>query len=146
MKYSPANFKHSFFVRVLNVEMKSLNIIFIILFIFSAAVQYNDPDPFVWITIYLYGALLCYLALRKKYFPRLYIAGLVIYTGYALFLLFDTDGAISWLMDHNAENIVQSMKATKPWIEKTRELFGLLILIFALSINWLSFSCTKRTG
>jgi flagellar biogenesis protein FliO len=31
------------------------------------------------------------------------------------------------------------MKATKPWIEETREFFGLLILIVALVVNmiWL---------
>jgi Transmembrane family 220, helix len=49
--------------------MKIFNILFCILFIISAALQYNDPDPYVWMPIYLYGAALCWLAFRGKYYP-----------------------------------------------------------------------------
>lgn len=123
-----------------NNGMKVFNIIFLVLFVLSAALQYNDPDPYVWIPIYLYGAYLCYQAIYKKYNPLLYIIGLVVYIGYGLYLFFDTQGVLSWAQEHNAENIVQSMKATKPWIEETREFGGLLILIVVLVINmiWLS--------
>ena len=119
--------------------MKILNIIFIIVFILSAALQYNDPDPYIWVPIYLYGAYLCYQAFNKKYNPVLYIIGLVIYLGYAIYLFFDKQGVLSWAGEHNAESITQTMKATKPWIEETREFGGLLILIVALVINmvWL---------
>ena len=119
--------------------MKVFNIIFIIVFIFSAALQYNDPDPYIWVPIYLYGAYLCYQAVLKKYNPVLYIIGLVIYVGYAVYLFFDNEGVLSWAGEHNAESITQSMKATKPWIEETREFGGLLILIVVLLINmvWL---------
>lgn len=120
--------------------MKLFNIFFIALFIFSAALQYNDPDPFVWICIYLYGATLCYLAIKKRYNPLLYILGLTIYLAYAIYLFVDSEGVQSWWLDHNAENIVQTMKAEKPWIEETREFFGLMILLIVLIINmvWLS--------
>jgi len=119
--------------------MKAFNIIFIILFIISAALQYNDPDPYIWVPIYLYGAYLCYQAIFKKYNPALYIIGLVIYLAYAAYLFFDKQGVLNWVEEHNAESIVQSMKATKPWIEETREFGGLLILIIVLLINmfWL---------
>ncbi len=120
--------------------MKVLNIFFIILFLFSAAVQYNDPDPYIWMPIYLYGALLCFLALKKRYNIFLYTIGLLVYTGYAVYLFYEKNGVLSWLNKHNAENILQSMKATKPWIEETREFLGLMILIIALITNmiWLS--------
>jgi len=119
--------------------MKALNIFFIVLFIFSAALQYNDPDPYVWMPIYLYGALLCYLAIKGKYNRLLYIIGFIAYGGYAIGLFFDKTGVFDWIQEHHAENIVQTMKATKPWIEETREFFGLLILIAALLMNmiWL---------
>jgi len=119
--------------------MKIFNIIFIFIFIFSAALQYNDPDPYIWVPIYLYGAYLCYQAIYKKYNPILYIIGLVIYIGYAVYLFFDKQGVLSWFGEHNAESITQTMKATKPWIEETREFGGLLILIVVLLINmaWL---------
>jgi len=119
--------------------MKVFNIIFIIVFILSAALQYNDPDPYVWMPIYLYGAYLCYQAIHKKYNPVLYIIGLGGYFAYAIYLFFDKQGVLNWAEEHNAENIAQTMKATKPWIEETREFGGLLILIVVLLINmiWL---------
>ncbi len=116
--------------------MRILNVIFIMLFLLSAGLQYNDPDPYLWIAIYMYGAFICYHALRQKCIPSLYIIGWIVYGTYAAYLFFSADGVLSWWQQHKAENIAQSMKATKPWIEATREFFGLLILIFALVINW----------
>jgi hypothetical protein len=119
--------------------MKTFNIISIVLFVISAGLQYNDPDPYLWMPIYLFAAWLCYLAIRRKYNRVLFIVGLSIYTVYAGYLLFDSTGVLNWLTEHNAENIAQSMKATKPWVEETREFFGLLIIIAVLVINmiWL---------
>ena len=125
--------------------MKALNIFFIVVFIFSAALQYNDPDPYIWMPIYLYGALLCYLAIKGKYNKTLYIIGLVGYIGYAIGLFFDKTGVIDWIEEHDAENIVQTMKATKPWIEETREFLGLLILIVALVINMIWLGRRKKS-
>lgn len=119
--------------------MKVLNIVFVLVFILSAALQYNDPDPYLWIPIYLYGAFLCYLAYKNKYNSSLYIIGLVFYIGYAFYLFFDKQGVLSWANEHDAESITQTMKATKPWIEETREFGGLLILITALVINMIWF-------
>lgn len=115
--------------------MKVLNVVFCVLFIISAGLQYNDPDPFVWITIYLLSAILCLLAFRNRYYPKIYLWTIAVYSVYALYLLFDKTGVLTWALEHNAENIAQSMKASSPWIEETREFFGLLILIAALGIN-----------
>jgi hypothetical protein len=127
--------------------MKAFNIIFIIVFLLSAALQYNDPDPYIWMPIYLYGAYLCYQAIYKKYNQLLYIIGLVVYVGYAIYLFFDKQGVLSWAEEHHAENIVQTMKATKPWIEETREFGGLLLLILALLVNmvWLRKNRLKKS-
>lgn len=92
--------------------MKAANIFFIIFFVLSVALQYNDPDPYIWMPLYLYGAFLCWLAIRKNYVPVLYILGLIIYAGYAAFLLFDKNGVVNSARKHHAESIVQSMKAT----------------------------------
>ena len=119
--------------------MKFLNIFFVILFIFSAALQYNDPDPYVWMPLYLYGALLCFLALRGKFNRSMYVAGLLVYGAYALYKIFDVNGVIDWLSEHHGENIMETMKATQPWIEETREFFGLLLLIIALTANMIRF-------
>jgi hypothetical protein len=49
--------------------------------------------------------------------------------------MIDPNGVIAWFKKHDAENIVQSMKATKPWIEQTREFGGLLIILIVASVN-----------
>lgn len=123
--------------------MKIFNLLFCILFVFSAALQYNDPDPYIWIPIYGYGAILCWMAFRGNYYPRAYLAGIAAYTVYAIFLFFEKDGVWDWVTKHNAEDIAQTMKAETPWIEDTREFFGLLILIVVLLINY--FYAKKQT-
>jgi hypothetical protein len=117
--------------------MKILNYAFVVFFIIGAALQYNDPDPWLWIPIYLYAAVLCWYATKGKFFPKAYLAGIAAYLIYAIFLFTDKDGVLSWANEHGAENLVQSMKATKPWIEETREFGGLLILIASLLVNYL---------
>jgi Ca2+/H+ antiporter len=116
--------------------MKIFNLIFCLLFIFSAALQYNDPDPYVWMPIYLYGAVLCWLAFKNKFYPKAYLTGIIIYTVYAVGLFFWKDGVWDWMTQHHAEDIAATMKAEKPWIEETREFFGLVILIVVLLVNY----------
>ncbi|HEY1063302.1 MAG TPA: transmembrane 220 family protein [Daejeonella sp.] len=118
--------------------MKIFNFIFLILFVISAGLQYNDPDPALWILIYLFGAMICFFAIRKQNYPRLTLAGIILLFIYAIYLFFDKDGVLSWLTKHQAENIAGSMKASSPWIEETREFFGLAILISVLSVNLLT--------
>lgn len=126
--------------------MKIFNLVFVVLFILSAALQYNDPDPYIWIPLYLYGALLCFMAYKSKVNLTLYWIGLAVYVSYAIFLFFDNTGVLNWATEHDAENIAQSMKATKPWIEETREFFGLLILVGALLTNMIWHTRLKRTN
>jgi len=116
--------------------MKLFNLLFCILFIISAALQYNDPDPYVWIPIYMYGAVLCWLAFRGKFYHKAYLSGIVIYAAYAIGLFFWKNGVWDWMTQHHAEDIAATMKAEKPWIEKTREFFGLLILVVVLLIDY----------
>ena len=118
--------------------MKTLNIILSILFIIFAVLQYNDPDPFVWIPIYLLAAYLCWRASQGIHHRSLYIIAIGIYVIYAIYLVFDKNGVLSWASEHAAESLVTSMKAEKPWIEETREFGGLLILIIAMAMNLFS--------
>ena len=115
--------------------MRLFNLIFAVLFVLFAVLQYNDPDPYIWGPIYLYAAWLCWQAAKGKYFPKAYIFGLVAYGIYAAWLFFDKDGVWSWATEHQRENLVQTMKAEKPWVEETREFGGLLIASAALIWN-----------
>ena len=125
--------------------MRAFNIIFIILFILFAGLQYNDPDPYVWMPIYLYAAFLCYLAMNKKYHPLLYFLGLAAYISYGLYLFFEKSGVLNWVTEHNAESLIETMKAEKPWIEATREFGGLIIVIIVLVINLLWLRRYRRS-
>ena len=117
--------------------MKFFNIIFCIVFILFAAVQYNDPDPYLWIPIYLYPALLCYFKVIQKPIHRMaYWAGFLVFAVYAIYKMFDTNGIIDWVQFHNASNIASTMKAEQPWVEESREFFGLVIILIVLGINY----------
>jgi hypothetical protein len=43
-----------------------LNLIFLLAFIFSVIVQFNDPDPLPWVIIYGLAALVCVLELLRR--------------------------------------------------------------------------------
>jgi len=116
--------------------MRVFNLVFAILFVFFAALQYNDPDPYVWMPIYLYAAVLCWVAFRKRYYPNAYLVGMSIYSVYAIYLFVAEDGVWDWMTRHNGANIANTMKAEQPWVEETREFFGLVILIVVLLIDY----------
>ena len=116
--------------------MKIFNILFCFIFIIFAGLQYNDPDPYVWMPIYLYGAVLCGLAANNKFFPAAYWTGIIVYGIYAGYKFFDENGVLDWIRLHHAQNIAETMKAEAPWVEETREFFGLVILIVVLLIDY----------
>jgi hypothetical protein len=124
--------------------MKIFNLVFVILFVLFAALQYNDPDPWLWIPIYGFAAILCWLAFRGKYHRKAFLFGIVAYLGYAVFLFFEEDGVLDWITKHEAANIAGSMKAENPWIEDTREFFGLLIMVTVFTINYFYSKKKKR--
>ena len=124
--------------------MKIFNIFFCIVFLIFAGLQYNDPDPYIWIPIYLYAAILCWRAAQNKYYTKAYLFGILIYAGYALYLFFIDDGVLDWMQKHHGENIAGTMKAETPWVEETREFFGLIILIVVLGINFIYAKKKKR--
>src|SRR5688500_18288053 len=113
-----------------------INIIFTLAFLVFAWFNLNDKDSWLWVPIYLAPALLCGLAAFGKFFPYIYLALIVIYLIYSLILFFAKDWFRDWLMKYKTQSIVQSMQATKPYIEKTREFFGLLIAIAMLLVNY----------
>ncbi len=113
-----------------------LNAIFFIAFVAFAYVNANDKDAWLWVSIYLVAAICCGLAVFKKYYPVLYLIAIAFYLVYATVLFFAKDGVRDWITKYNRESIVESMQATKPYIEKTREFFGLLVISAALTINY----------
>jgi hypothetical protein len=124
--------------------MKAFNLIFVILFVLFAALQYNDHDPYLWIPIYLFGSLMCWMAYKGRPNPGALLGGIIAYVAYAVYLFFETNGVLSWITEHNAEDIAATMQAEKPWIEDAREFFGLAILITVLAINYFHYKKRLR--
>jgi hypothetical protein len=114
-----------------------LNAIFCIAFILFAYVNLNDGDSWLWVPIYLIAAAFCGLAAFDHYFPQLYLAAVSFYLIYAIVLFFSKDGVKDWIKVYGTPSLVESMQTTKPYIEKAREFFGLLIISAAILINYL---------
>jgi asparagine N-glycosylation enzyme membrane subunit Stt3 len=106
------------------------NIYFVIsgLFLLFAIVQWNDPDPLIWMIFYgVMSLIYILLALGKKFAFYLSVLMLTVSVVYMGFILPEI---IKWIKD-GMPSIVQSMKATIPSIEYTREFLGLLLCLIA---------------
>ena len=103
--------------------MKILNIILCIMFLLFLGVQYNDPDPYLWMPIYGFVAWVCALAAVGKYNKPFILIGLGILTVYTLTYIPDF---IDWIK-MGMPSIVETMKAEKAYVELTREFGGLVI-------------------
>ena len=113
-----------------------VNIIFSLLFLLFAYFNLNDNDSWLWVPIYLITAALCALAAFKNFYPNITLAYMVLLLFYAGYLFISKDGVMDWMTRYNTPSLTESMQATKPYIEKTREAFGLLIAIAALAVNY----------
>jgi hypothetical protein len=113
-----------------------LNSIFCIAFILFAYVNLNDSDSWLWVPIYVIASTCCGFAVFNHFYPTVYLAAISFYVIYAIILFFVKDGVRDWILRYKRPSLVESMQATKPYIEKTREFFGLLIISGALAINY----------
>ncbi|WP_395810470.1 transmembrane 220 family protein [Daejeonella sp.] len=113
-----------------------LNSIFCVSFLAFAWVNLNDSDSWLWVPIYMAASILCGFAGFGLYYPLVYLFFIAFYLIYALVLFFGKDGVRDWITKYHTPSITESMKATKPYIEKTREFFGLLIISAALALNY----------
>jgi len=113
-----------------------LNVFFFLAFLAFAYVNLNDNDAWLWVSIYMVAAICCGLAALHKFYPTVYLVVISFYLIYAVALFFAKEGVWDWITKYKKESLVQTMQATKPYIEKTREFFGLLIISAALAINY----------
>ncbi len=114
---------------------KVFNLVFVVLFLICAGLQWNDPDPYLWIPLYLLSALSCAYAFKGISAKRLNIFNIAVYSVYAVYLFVEQDGVLSWATEHHFDSLTQSMLASTPWIENTREFGGLFIMLVVCAIN-----------
>jgi hypothetical protein len=106
------------------VAIKIPNAVFLIIYLLSAVVQYNDPDTLPWALIYLSASAMCVLEAGNKQAnwlpPTLVVISLV---GIG-FLLPSIIGQVS--LEQIFESITMKTKA----VEEAREIGGLLLIVF----------------
>lgn len=117
-----------------------LNILFCLAFLGFAYVNLNDPDAWLWVSIYMAVTICCGLFVFEMYYPLIYLGLIAFYLLYAVILFFKKDGVLDWISKYKRPSLVETMQATKPYIEQTREFFGLLIITGALIIDYLSIT------
>ena len=110
--------------------MRILSLVFALLFFTFAALQWNDPDPLLWILIYGYVAVVALLDFLNKTINPLIILISVI-AGF-LYSFFYLPGLID-LLDRGAiDQLAEEMHASTTYIEESREFLGLLIALGVL--------------
>ena len=101
-------------------------------FIVFAIVQWNDPDPLLWILLYIYVAfcILMFVFTEKSKYPLLIgvIICLIISVSYI-------PDVLNWFKD-GMPSIVGSMKAENLYIGLVREFFGALLALVTFIIYY----------
>ena len=107
-----------------------------LLFLLSAVVQFNDPDPFFWIATYVLCAVACLLGFTKYkhwVFPAL-LATLTI-----IWVILLIPGLYPHLADINWREVLGSVEMKSAQTEIVREIGGLLI-----AAAWMIFLAFKQ--
>lgn len=103
--------------------MKYIHILVIILFVLFAYWQFNDPDPYLWVTVYLGVSISALLTMINRPVPIVPMIGMAVCVA-GLILLFPD--FIKWVQG-GMPSITGSMKAESPHVELVREFLGFVI-------------------
>lgn len=103
---------------------KSIAALFALTLLGFAALQFNDPDPIIWVSFYCLCAATPLLALANKFIPPLFWLTLALCV---IELLLSAPGAYNYYLHMDQEPLMQSMNPDKPYIEEAREFLGVLI-------------------
>lgn len=99
-----------------------------VLFLFGAAVQYNDPDPLRWMLLYLAAAVACLLAAANRSVWQLAaVTGLVA-------LAWAATLAPGVLGDVRIGELVGAWEMKNERVERGREMGGLLIVFAWMAV------------
>lgn len=106
--------------------MKIYSLITFLVFTAFAVIQFNDPDPLYWVSVYGILALEALLWFLKG---RLRIVAIVTTVVLLIALALSIPGFIAWIRDGAELGIWGAMTDEKAYIEEVREFLGLLIAL-----------------
>ncbi len=98
--------------------MRIANSIMLAVFLLSSAVQFNDPDSFLWIFYYGVAAVFAALGIARIYTRWAAVAALAYFAGFAFYIP-------GWTSD--TLMLLTEPKMSTNAVELAREAFGLLI-------------------
>jgi hypothetical protein len=110
--------------------MKIVKIFFAVLFLLFVVVQFNDPDPLLWIVVYGSMVMVSVMALYRRYPTGIMI---VMAAGFLIMTVLYFDGFKTWLDSDDRSLLFDDLaKMQFPYIEEAREFLGLLICLAVL--------------
>ena len=104
------------------------NVVMLLMFLFSVAVQYNDPDPWRWMPVYGVAALACVLELRgglRWWIPMLIGIGCL---AWAATIAPQVFGRVPFA------DMFGAWEMKNEGIEESREMYGLLIVTVWMAV------------
>jgi hypothetical protein len=116
--------------------MKVFNAIFAIVFLSFTALQFNDPDPYLWAPIYGAMVAVCVMAFRGKVYKNFLLTLALFYVVYLVIL-----APSAWtLLSSNDRSLVfdDIAKMQNIYVEETREFLGLIICLAVLAVNYMA--------
>ncbi len=119
--------------------MKIKHYIVSFLFLVFAAVQYNDPDPWLWILLYLFVAAIPLLYIKGSLHSK--VLGLIMIPLFLKTSLYVPD-LMQWVRA-GMPTITGSMQAESPHIELIREFFG---MVLCLVVVWYYYLKSKDSS
>jgi hypothetical protein len=108
------------------------NGVMLLMFLLSVAVQYNDPDPIRWMSVYGAAAVACVLEIRRKtplWLP-LVLALVAFIWALSIGYVSHNDAVAAMFAQWEMKNI---------HVEETREMYGLTIVwvwMLAVAVAW----------
>jgi len=120
-------------VKILNPWMSVMFAIFV-------ALQWNDPDPYYWMPMYGSAMVACILAALGRLRPWISAAVGLVALVWAIALSPQVFGHARF------SDMFQSMKASNPTIEVSREMYGLLIVVLWMTVLTLAFRGAPSRG
>lgn len=111
---------------------KSIAALFALTLLGFASLQFNDPDPVIWVSFYGICAAVPLLLLANIFIRPLFWLTLAICS---IELFLSAPGAYNYYLHMDQEPLMQGMNPDKPYIEEAREFLGALIALLLVCIS-----------
>lgn len=110
---------------------QAADVLFLLMFLMSVAVQYNDPDPLLWMAIYGAAAVACALSLARRLPRWLPIVIALVAILWSLRIAPRVLGTVPFL------DMFAAWEMKDTGIEESREMYGLLLIAtWMLVLAW----------